>query len=1347
MRIEEWPERFAAAVKAGDALLAGLKGSALAKCLAGLGQDFGRPLLVVAPDPEIAVDIHNDIRFYDSGNPVPPLNWPAWDILPTETDLPDVDTASEQVEVLRHCLQSTRPPRIITAVTALLQPTLAPSILQQGGLRVKKGDEISPEAVAAHLIEGGLEAVAQVDGPGQFSRRGGILDVFPLLGDVPYRIEFFGDEVDTVRPFDPGTQESGQELAGDAVLADISRDAFRRALDGKKRHSLLDYLGDDAVVVLCHPERIERVAGLYASGFSGRDGLISFEEAARRIGDFRLAASPDLDGDGWPGSPWRAPENENHLDFGAVGWERLSGGFDTSLKELTILAEKKIDIVIACNNAAEEKRFRQVLEEKRPALLRQASLVIGKLSRGFIFEGANGVAYVSDHELFGRQTPVRTTRKRYSGAPITDFAELREGDYVVHVANGIAKFEGIRILEQNGAEQDFLALRFAENARIYVPLSHIDLVQRYIGLGDHRPQLTKLGSAAWGKRKAAAEKAVRDVAQDLLATQAKRLSATGIALPEDDNLVLEFDASFPYEETPDQLTALDDIRHDQQRTVPMERLLCGDVGFGKTELAVRAAFRVANAGKQTAVLVPTTILAEQHYRTFSERMADYPVTVECLSRFRGPNEQKRIVENVREGRTDIVVGTHRLLSEDVSFKDLGLVVIDEEQKFGVESKERLKRLRADVDILTTTATPIPRTLHMSLLGLRDISNLTTPPRERHSVKTMVVRWTDDVIRRGILRELSRGGQCFFLHNRVYSIDEMAARLQHLVPEARFAIGHGQMGEGELLEVMTRFLDGKIDVLVCTTIIESGVDIPKVNTLFVNDADHFGLSELHQLRGRVGRYRHQAYAYFLAPKNRPITPEARKRLQALQEYTELGAGFRIAMRDLEIRGAGNLLGVEQSGHIHMIGFDLYCRLLEKAISAGKGETPEEDVPADLDIGAGAFIPPEYIPSEPQRIEFYRRLTRVRTLRNLEATREYVRDRYGPLPSPIEKCFRDQELRVRMIAERVESISCMDDALAVGFDPRALKRGVMLLRHAGFKTTPLTKNRWRVEIAGIEKHIDPGETAARMADKILSILEDGKQERKRRESGRLEKQKAAASPESPGEVDAGGAEQLEFFSSDQLDESLPTPKKTTPEDADAEAESKAAEPIPPQKTDEAGKKTPARKTRGKSGAVVKLKAKPRLKNMDDVSAGGVKKTLSLSSSAKEAGIESLSTMKKPVAPAMPAKRTTEKETRLFSAPPVDEGSGRRVFGVEPYIARDEIGVVVSERSFVKEQFGPMTLAIGGENEHRHFLRAIGTGQNPSGRMVLILKTSGPDEAQHIAERYLRAGEAVLHDGVVE
>ncbi len=1391
-----WANAFTAALARGDARILGAKGSALAKCLADARALLPRPLLLVAPDPEVAGDLHNDIRFHlPPGSPAP-LFWPAWDILPFETDHPDVEVAADQVAVLRNCLDNPGAQWIVAPITALLQPTLSPKVVGAGGLAVSAGSETAPEALIARLVEGGLEPVAAVDAPGQFSRRGGILDVYPLLGDVPYRIEFFGDEIDTIRSFSPETQRSGPPLKGKITLVDVSRDSFRQT--NGSPYSLLDYVSPEAAVVLWHPERVTRVAGLYAGGFSGAASLLDFDHVAAMLSARTLAVIPDLDGDPWPEPPWRQVAAPAEIDLGASGWERLAGGFDIAVNELSLLVNKNVRLTIACNNDGEERRLRQMLAEKRPALLDQAEIRIGHLCRGFVRETASGgEAFVPDHELFGRQSPVRVARKkRFAGTPIADFAELREGDYVVHVANGIARFEGMRTLERDGAEQDFLVLRFAEDARMYVPLSHIDLVQRYIGLGDHKPQLSKLGSAAWARRKEAAEKAVRDIAQDLLSTQARRLSSRGVALPADDAMVQEFDASFPYDETPDQLAAVDDIRRDQQSEAPMDRLLCGDVGFGKTEMAVRAAFRAVNAGKQAAVLVPTTILAEQHYRTFSERMADYPVSIECLSRFRSANEQKRIVQNVRDGRTDVVIGTHRILSEDIGFKDLGLVVIDEEQKFGVESKERLKRFRADVDILTMTATPIPRTLHMSLLGLRDISNLTTAPRERHSVKTMVVRWSKEVVRRAILRELARGGQCFFLHNRVHNIDEMAAKLREIVPEARFGVGHGQMAEGELLEVMSQFLDHKLDVLVCTTIIESGVDIPNVNTLFVDEADYFGLSELHQLRGRVGRYKHQAYAYFLVPEKRPVSPEAQKRLSALQEYTELGAGFRIAMRDLEIRGAGNLLGVEQSGHIHMIGFDLYCRLLEKAVAAEKGEPLEDEAGAELDLGTRAFIPPEYIPSEQQRIEFYRRLTRIRNREDLEISRNYIRDRYGPPPPPVERCFRDQALRIRMLEAGVETLGRLDGALVVGFSDAAARRGVMLLRHAGLRISPIRQNQWRVEVPGVDAGAEPGDLPAGMADKALAILEAGGKAKSRRpapvkartpfrsgsrvaadlesvpESTAKFKPRQSATPEIEPDVEDGTVAEAEptappviVPSAAPVSELEPEPETMLPgphlnffssDMLYADPPPEPPPPPPPPPPEETASPVPGlKKKKGKSGGLARAKKEAMAAKRDEALDGGVLKVAKLPAATAKAGVIAIGKAPKraaggtaaapPPSPALaPAKRG---EDRAMFAELMDSSAGVGVLGVEPYIANGQIGVVVPETAFNPIRYETMTLVIKSEPAQRFFLRCVGSGVSPGRRVVLKLKAADSAEATRAAEAYLAAGAAVLYDGVVE
>ncbi len=594
---------------------------------------------------------------------------------------------------------------------------------------------------------------------------------------------------------------------------------------------------------------------------------------------------------------------------------------------------------------------------------------------------------------------------------------------MVHVAHGIARFEGLRSLEKEGKKDEFLLLRFADDALLYVPASQVSLVQKYIGSTRQRPKLSKLGGVAWKNQKAKVAEAVRDMAAEMLRIQAVREHSPGIAYPQDTQWQRQFEEEFPYTETEDQLSSLAEIKVDLSRTRPMDRLLCGDVGFGKTELAVRSAFKVAEAGKQVAVLVPTTVLADQHMRTFSERLADYPFKVDVISRFRSKGEQEKIAKKTLLGEIDVLIGTHRLLSEDIHFADLGLVIIDEEQRFGVVHKEKFKTMRATVDILTMTATPIPRTLHMALLGLRDISNLTTPPLDRRAIHTEVTRFDEGLIRQGILRELNRQGQVFFLHNRVQSINKMADRIARLVPEARVAVGHGQMAAGGLERIMSDFVNQVYDVLVCTTIIESGLDIPTANTMFINNADRFGLAELHQLRGRVGRYKHRAYCYLLLPETRSISPIAAKRLKAVEEFSDLGAGFQIAMRDLEIRGAGNILGAEQSGHIAQVGYELYCQLLEEAVRDLKGLAPPPRKDVSVDLGISAYIPRNYIPADRQRMDVYRRIVRCSSLDELKQLNDDLVDAYGKLPEAVETVLSQAEIRILAGPYSIESIVLM------------------------------------------------------------------------------------------------------------------------------------------------------------------------------------------------------------------------------------------------------------------------------------------------------------------------------------
>jgi transcription-repair coupling factor (superfamily II helicase) len=646
-------------------------------------------------------------------------------------------------------------------------------------------------------------------------------------------------------------------------------------------------------------------------------------------------------------------------------------------------------------------------------------VLLGLVHRGFVWPKAN-VAIVPHHELFGRAEPRRLLRRVPAARPIESFLDLSPGDYVVHVQYGIAKFESLQTLKQDDRAEEYLTLQFAGKATLHVPASQIHLVQKYVGSSGIKPHLSHLGGTRWKQTKEKVVEAIEELAKEMLRVQALRQAKPGIAYPADTEWQHQFEEAFPYQATEDQVRISGEIKQDMQNARPMDRLICGDVGYGKTEIAMRGAFKAVEFGKQVAVLAPTTILAEQHLRNFRERMAGYPFVVECLSRFRQPNEQRDIVQRCMKGHVDILIGTHRILSQDVFFKDLGLVVIDEEQRFGVEQKERLKQLRETVDVLTMTATPIPRTLHMGLLGLRDISTLMTAPVDRRAVQTQVVEPDPQMIRHAILRELGRDGQIYFVHNRVKSIQAVATKLGRLVPDARIGVGHGQMDEGELEEVIYQFITKQLDILVSTAIIENGVDIPTANTMFIDQADIFGLADLHQLRGRIGRYKHRAYCYMLLPTTRDVTPTARRRLQAIEQYSELGAGFHIAMRDLEIRGAGNLLGSEQSGHIAAVGYELYCQLLEEAVHRMKNEPVEKVTPAHLEFGISAYIPSSYISASRQRMEIYRRISECQSEADVEQLRSDVTDAFGKPPAMFDRLLLVAENRLLAGKWQIESM---------------------------------------------------------------------------------------------------------------------------------------------------------------------------------------------------------------------------------------------------------------------------------------------------------------------------------------
>ncbi|MCB1195931.1 transcription-repair coupling factor, partial [bacterium] len=700
-----------------------------------------------------------------------------------------------------------------------------------------------------------------------------------------------------------------------------------------------------------------------------------------------------------------------------------------TLKEISYLLHDNYSVTLSFNNEGERERFNEICMDKRIDSLTRCPSVIGSISGGFICPELS-YAFLSDQEIFGR-TPVRRSRKKFKySAPLYTVFDIQIGDYVVHAQYGIGRYQGIQHILHDGKQQEMMVIEYANKGVLYVPLIHSNLVRRYIGCGaGETPKLDVLGSNSWMRKRKSVEEAVFDLAAEFLDIQAARKTLSGTQFKPDTPWEREFEAAFIYEETADQLSAIHSVKSDMESTRPMDRLICGDVGYGKTEVAIRAAFKAVMNGKQVAILVPTTILAQQHYKVFSERMADYPVNVEMLSRFRTNAQQRDIIKAANAGSIDILIGTHRLIQHDVRFKDLGLVIIDEEQRFGVRHKEQLKRMRRMVDVLTMTATPIPRTLYLALVGARDMSTINTPPEDRLPVHTYVTSYDDTVIQQAIQREMNREGQVFFVHNRVKSIEKIQNKLQKIVPEARFGIAHGQMHEKELSAIMDLFRAGEIDVLVCTTIIESGLDIPNANTIIIDRADLIGLADLYQLRGRVGRFKHRAYAYMLVPAYKITSEQASKRLDAIETHQDLGAGFQIAMRDLEIRGAGNIIGEQQHGHISAVGFDLYCKLLKNAIAQLKGETIPQPPDVQVKLGFDAIIPSSYIASENQRLAIYSRLQEITNISQIDELHKELDDIYGDPPVPVEVLLDVVRIKLLAAEKRISSVEVKENKLLI------------------------------------------------------------------------------------------------------------------------------------------------------------------------------------------------------------------------------------------------------------------------------------------------------------------------------
>jgi len=1000
-----------------------------------ISEKLQRPILYISPHIDDADNVADDLHTF-GGKGVEIFG--AWEGQEDPADATD-EIRSERLRVALKLSSGAGKFIVTTSAQALCQPIPRPQILEQSYLRLSVGGKVSPEEIVGWLADNGFERVDVIDLPGQYARRGGIIDIYtPLsVGKIlsgqeqsegtsqeaeAIRVEFFGDSIESIREINLDTHLSTQQIEKINIVSAVCGG------EATERELFVNILPKDAIIILEEPNDIEEVARVYLERVEDASRLYSWGDiykAMQRFVQMYICRFATSAGD-FLKVDIKSVQQFQHK--ATAVW----AGHKEALDELVAQAKQGKEVLLYCEALAEIKRVTEIVTGNKGPLPENLELLPGFVHQGFIIDSLNAVV-ISHHELFGqyalrrRQRPIRAT------SPVDTLADLQRGDYVVHASYGIGKFLGVKTIQEKSGSSEYLTIEYSGGEKIHVSATNISLVQKYIGTSPKRPKLSKIGSKKWQRQKEKVARSVRDLAGELLEIQARRKAMGGFQFGADSNWQIEFKESFPYQETPDQTTAAGQINADMQEAVAMDRLLCGDVGYGKTELAMRAAFKAVENGKQVALLVPTTVLCVQHGRTFTERFADFPVCVEILNRFKTPREAKDIIARAREGKVDILIGTHRLLSGDIGFKDLGLLIIDEEQRFGVEHKEKLKKLRVNVDVLTMTATPIPRTLHMSLLGLRDISSLGTPPLDRRSIVTMVTSYNQELIRKGIIQELGRQGQVFFVHNRVKTIDKKAWEIKKVLGDinTKIAIAHGQMAKSQLEKAMIDFVMGKTDILVCTTIIESGLDIPNANTIFINNADQFGLAELHQLRGRVGRYKHRAYAYMLLPATRSITPLAAKRLKAIEEYSHLGAGFRIALRDLEIRGAGNILGAEQSGHIQLVGYQMYCDLLAETVKRLKGETVEPIPTASLDLGFAAYIPKNYIPSDRGRMEVYRKIAVARTNEDLKQAAGELADVYGPLPEEVKLLLEVAELRIKASKLGIKAIVVSGQDLIFSF----------------------------------------------------------------------------------------------------------------------------------------------------------------------------------------------------------------------------------------------------------------------------------------------------------------------------
>jgi transcription-repair coupling factor (superfamily II helicase) len=1094
------------------------------------------PTVVIVADNKAADAMHLALRAgCDLTGAIPAdrvLRLPAHDVLPFENLSPHPDIQEQRAKTLWKI--ATGEASIVVAPVESAAMKLFPAPFYAGLAQIlHRGEEVDVETLLAHLTSIGYSRNDIVEMPGQFTRRGGILDVYSPEADRPVRFEFFGDEIESIRKFDPDTQRSAAPLDEARLLPLTETPVTERLLAAVHTR-----LSGERIESTDDPELVEEAIAAggvsvfpgweFFAGVNGATGTLLdlfpratllVEEPAMihnqidrwwskveqrhdrsSIGSLitpadiylrpeilqaKLASHPGLDIDQL-GVVDVLDEDQTlgEIEFTSRPTLRFHGSIPALIEQIRNLMNQEVRTLLVAPNQGEVERLANLLREYElpyrlgsriqhagsENIYDESSYLAGDMRTPVILRTAlaTGVSLPEARlVLFGAQdffdeadvTARPAPKKSKTAAFVSDFRDLTVGDYVVHVEHGIARYQGLREIEQDGVSLEFMILEFAEGARLYIPLTRLDLIQKYRSTeAGPAPVLNRLGSQQWAKTKARVRKAMEDMADELLKLYAQRKAASGHSFPPDNEFQREFEDAFDFTETDDQISAIADIKRDMESILPMDRLLVGDVGYGKTEVAMRAAFKAVQDGRQVAVLTPTTILSFQHFETFKSRFRQFPINIEMISRFRTPKEQKLILEKVENGLVDILIGTHRLLSKDIKFHDLGLLVVDEEQRFGVRHKERLKQMRREIDVLAMSATPIPRTLHMSLVGLRDMSVIETPPRDRMAIQTVVAKFDEKLIRSAVEVELERGGQIYFVHNRVETIYEIASKIQELVPAARVVVGHGQMNETELERVMLAFMNHEYDVLVATTIIENGLDIPLANTMIVNRADRHGLSELYQLRGRVGRSNRRAYAYLLIPPEQELTEVARRRLAALKEFSDLGAGFKIAALDLELRGAGNLLGGEQSGHIEAVGFEMYTSMLEEAVSRLKGEERVERPAVQLSLGIALRIDESYISEENQRLRMYKRIAGVDSDRALEEVRSELEDRYGPLPASVEHLLQAARLRIECEKIGVSQVDRKRDQLHIRFtetaavDPGRLMKLVAKNAKRGAQFTP-------------------------------------------------------------------------------------------------------------------------------------------------------------------------------------------------------------------------------------------------------------------------------------------------------